>query len=150
MHFERPTIAYELIEPQAVVVIYEGALCSDTEWDAHVEFLRSILHYGNRLRFLVYNEHGQMPRDRQLQVKAVMHGLSHKVAMVSPSPVARFVVSVFLLGNRKVSIFSPGQLKDAYAHLGCDESTRAAINDSLTRLRSCVWGNVPVARLAER
>jgi len=136
MSAQRPALAYELLREPPCVVLYKAARpTTDRDWEPYLELVRAALPYGNGLRFVAWNEDGEIPRATQARMTDMLRGYTHQVAVISSSVVMRFIVSIFLLWNRNIRFFSPSQKEEIYVHLGCDAAAREAIAACLERLR---------------
>lgn len=132
-------MAYELLRDHACIVFYKAARPSlPGEWDKYLDFVGGAMHFGNRLRFFTYNEDGEFPREHQNRLTEMMRGYSHRVSVISPSAIMRFIASMFMMMNRQLRLFAPTQLEEAYAHLECDDGLKQAIAKTLDELRARV------------
>lgn len=110
------------------------------EWSSFFDFVEDTFHYGEQLRFFVYNEDGEMPRQHMERVREMMHAHPCRVAVISPSPAIRFMMSIFAMWNRQVKLFGPEQHQAAFEHLGYDTETGRRILDALERGRQKTRG----------
>jgi len=69
-------------------------------------------------RVLVLTEGGHPTREQQGLMNSSMPQSGVRVAVISPSVVARFVTSILVLTNPDIRCFSPQQRGQAYGHLG--------------------------------
>ena len=110
----------------------------DEEWDTYVEVLAR-LHLGpNGYRYFTISEGGHPSGAQQARVKAVTNGFTPAVAIVSSSIAIRFVGSVLALVNRKVQVFRPDEVEEAYRHVGLAERDVPRLESVVGRLRSQV------------
>lgn len=136
MEPRRPVLAYELLPNATCLVLYKAAGASlPNEWPEFFDYVESTFRYGERLRFFVYNEDGEMPREHMERVREMMQAHPLRVAVISPSPAMRFMMSIFAMWNRHVKLFAQDQHQAAFEHLGYDAETGRAILDALERGR---------------
>ena len=133
------TLVVEFLPEQSCIVTYQGTdPPSDADWDAYVGQTRALTHVHLKLRVLAYSEGGRPSKDQQARLVAVVRDLRTRVAIVSPALAMRFVVSVFALTNPNVRCFTPGQLSEAFKHLGLHPAGQLAVEQALERMRSRV------------
>jgi len=114
----KPTIAYAAIKELRFVILSHGRRNpTDGEWASYVRGTRAVLTEGNS-RVLVMTEGGHPTREQQTVMNSSMPRSGVRVAVISPSVVARFVTSILVLTNPDIRCFSPEQRQQAYAHLG--------------------------------
>jgi hypothetical protein len=112
-------IAYAPIRELQLVVLYHGRKNpNDTEWKPYVQLLHEIAAGNPNGRVLVITEGGHPSREQQVLMDSSLPKVGTRVAVISPSVVARFVTSILVLTNAGIRCFSPEQRQQAYRHLG--------------------------------
>jgi len=114
----KPTIAYAAIRELRLIILIQGRRDpTDGEWAEYVRQTSAVLTQADA-RVLVLTEGGHPTREQQGLMNSSMprHGI--RVAVISPSVVARFVTSVLVFANPDIRCFSPEQREQAYRHLG--------------------------------
>jgi hypothetical protein len=130
-------LVFEWLSAERVMVMYAGPHgADDTEWDAYLQ-LRRNLEGTAPGRILVYSEGGRPTREQQQRLVDVEHD-QWPIAVVSPSAAVRFVVSVFSLEIPSIRLFTPEQLDEACAYLGCNGTDTAAVHAALERAKLAI------------
>jgi hypothetical protein len=137
MREARPTFAFEVVSDLELLVSYQGPQNpTDEEWAAYVEVLARLHQAPNGYRYFTISEGGHPSGAQQARVKAAVNGFNPAVAIVSSSIAIRFVGSVLALVNRKVQVFPPHELAEAYRHIGLPPGAVPRLEAIVGRLRS--------------
>lgn len=89
-------------------------------------------------RRLVFTDGGSPNLVQRAEINKILSGRAMKVAIISSSPAAQGVVTALNWYNPLIRLFSPGQLVEAWQHLGVTESARPFIRRELQLLLSAV------------
>jgi hypothetical protein len=139
MRGERPSFVFEVVRDLELLVSYQGPENPrDEEWDNYVQVLARLHQTPNGYRYFTISEGGHPSGAQQARVKAITNGLTPAVAIVSSSIAIRFVGSVLALVNRKVQVYRPDELDEAYRHIGVAERDVARLESIVGRLRAQV------------
>ena len=139
MQAVRPSFAFEVVRDLELLVSYQGPENPrDEEWDTYVGVLLRLHQAPNGYRYFTISEGGHPSGAQQARVKAVTNGFTPAVAIVSPSIAIRFVGSVLALVNRKVQVFRPDELEEAYRHIGVAPGSVPRLEAVVNRLRAQV------------
>jgi hypothetical protein len=122
---EQKTIVMTFVTEALLVLCESEETPRDDEWDEFLDTLRTKggSHGGPpAFRILVVTEGGgpNLPQRKRLQV--ALAGRSFRVAVVTSSVAARFLVSAIALLNRDIRSFARDELDKAYRHLGMNAS----------------------------
>jgi hypothetical protein len=118
-----------------MVLYQEDVNPSEKEWDAYLATLEPTLGEPELLRSLVITGGAFPSRRQQARLVSVVDGRTPRVAVVSPAPILRFVVSMLALLNRNIRCFTPTQQQAAFAHLGLRPADHAIAQAAIERLR---------------
>lgn len=141
-----PSFAFAVLPDLEVLLSYQGPRDpSDEEWARYLTVLDRLHRTPNDYRYLTVSAGGLPSASQQSKVKAVTHGRSPAVAIVSSSIAIRFVVSVLALVNPKVQCFRPDQLDKAYQHLNLAAAAVPRVEATLERLKAEVTRSVDAA-----
>lgn len=89
-------------------------------------------------RRIVFTDGGSPNLVQRAEINKILSGRAMKVAIISSSPAAQGVVTALNWYNPLIRLFSPGQLVEAWQHLGVTESARPFIRRELQLLLSAV------------
>jgi hypothetical protein len=133
------SFAFEVLEDLKLLVSYQGpSNPSDAEWAAYLQVLERLHRAPHPYRYLTISDGGHPSRAQQAQVKAVTHGRTPAVAIVSSSVPIRFVGSLLALFNPRVQCFGPEQLHRAFAHIELDPAAVSKVRACLDALKQKV------------
>lgn len=105
-----------------MVVLHSGHAPTDEEWSALLAAFASCELPS--LRVLVFT-YGGAPNARQrASINDVLAGHAPKIAIMTPSALARAVGTAMTWFNPNLSLFGADQLTDVMAHLGAPEHDR--------------------------
>jgi hypothetical protein len=140
------TFTFEALEDLELLVAYQGHKSpSDVEWVAYLHVLERLHRVSSRYRYLTISEGGHPSGAQQARVKAVTHGRTPPVAVVSSSIAIRFAVSFFALFNHRVQCFGPEQMGRAFEHIGIARSDQARVRACIAKLKDHVVGQTATA-----
>ena len=119
-------IAY--VELGLIILCHGRQNPTSAEWAPYVQLLSDTFTKDVDARVLVITEGGHPSREQQAEMNAALRSASARVAVISPSVVARFVTSILVMTNPGIRCFSPEQRHEAYAHLGFSASRASQID----------------------
>jgi hypothetical protein len=128
-------LAWEMLQPEQILVSFYGGETEDNRWDPYIAMLRA-LQDKTPVRCVVDVHRDQPPLARIERLLGVVHGKPWRVSMLSSSAAMRFVASSFSLVVRNVRLFAPEALDDALNHLNCSPSEKQRVSACLQRLRA--------------
>lgn len=126
-------LAWELLQPEQILVSYYGGELETNRWDAYLEILHA-LEERPQTRCMVYVPREQPPLARIEKLLGVVRGKPWRVSMISGSAAMRFVASSFSLVVRNVRLFAPDALDSALEHLQCNPHEKQRVSECLGRL----------------
>ena len=130
-----PQLVFEVLAEHKIVVLCHGPDdASAQEWTRWVELVRSIRD--DHTRYLVYSTGGRPNRAQQAEISEVVRGRAHRVAVISPSTAASFMVSVFALVTPGIRLYTPTQFDKALGFLECTPVEAAAIRGAIDRMQA--------------
>lgn len=106
---------------------------SDEDWNDYIGAINQIVD--KQIRVLVHSQGAIPNRHQQRQLSALPNQTLRRIAVISPSPAIRFIVSMFLFVAPHIRLFAPDKLDDAFVFLGFSPAEIATVRDVLTRLR---------------
>jgi len=125
----RNNIAYTAHADLGLIILCHGRQHpTNAEWAPYVQLLSDTFTKDVDARVLVITEGGHPSREQQAEMNAALRSASARVAVISPSVVARFVTSILVMTNPGIRCFSPEQRHEAYAHLGFSASRASQID----------------------
>jgi hypothetical protein len=140
------TFAFEALEDLELLVAYQGPKTpTDVEWDAYLQALERLHRVPNRYRYLTISQGGHPSSAQQARVKAVTHGRTPAVAVVSSSIAIRFVASFLALFNHRVQCFGPEQMDRAFEHIGIARPDQARVRACIAKLKDHVISQTEAA-----
>lgn len=146
MIIRRRTFAFEVIEDLELLVSYQGPTSpSDGEWATYLQVLERLHRVPSRYRYLTISEGGHPSGAQQARVKAVTHGRTPPVAVVSTSVAIRFVVSLLALFNHRVKCFGPEQTDRAFEHIGIGHTDQARVRACIAKLKGQIANQTEAA-----
>lgn len=140
------TFTFEALEDLELLVAYQGRESPrDVEWDAYLQVLERQHRVSSRYRYLTISEGGHPSSAQQARVRAVTHGRTPPVAVVSSSIAIRFVTSLLALFNHRVQCFGPEQMERAFEHIGIARSDQARVRACIAKLKDQVVNQTEAA-----
>jgi len=124
---------FDFLSKERVFISVQGSEATVDEWNALIEGMRNVRSVPD-LRYLVRVEGSPPSPVFQARIADVVRGQKCRVALMSSSAAMRFVVSTFSLVNKTIRYFSPDQLREALAHLGCTPLEQVAVQEAFDRL----------------
>jgi hypothetical protein len=118
-------------EGESMIVLHTATPPSDDEWAAWISALRKLPR--RRLKLLIFTDGGA---PNTLQRGTFLDHLADAqppIAFVSNVPAVRGVVTALSWFNRNVKLFSPAQLREAFAHLNLTEEQGRALFSTAQR-----------------
>ncbi len=118
-----------------LVFVHTSEAPSDAEWDEVLSHFRTVMKTGTG-RALVYTE-GAAPNTAQRAKLNALFGSAHpRIAVLTPSPLARAAGTAIRWFNPEVRIFGPDEIERALDHLEVSRAERAALTETLAALRA--------------
>jgi hypothetical protein len=132
----RPTgMTFELMQPEQILVSYQGTDVLPEEWESYLALLSTLTGLES-LRFVIFADGSPPSAAHQKRIASLVRGHSWPVALISSSTALRFVVSAFSLVNRSIRYFTPDHIPDALRHIGCSAEEATKVDRLLQRMRS--------------
>ncbi len=122
-----------------LVVLYENKNTpADADWDAFLDCLRKNRDQFDQVRIAVFTPGGGPNAPQRKRLAEALGGKSVRVAVVSDSPIVRFIASSIALLNRQHAAFNTNEREKAYAHLGLTPTQRRQVDLALAELAETV------------
>ena len=116
------------------VFVHSNRAPTDEEWEQALELHRrgggSVV-----LPTLVYTEGGAPNASQRVRLNALVTASKPRVAVVTPSVLARAAGAALALINSNTRVFGPEQLDRALDHIGASATTRELLRRTLEELR---------------
>lgn len=140
-------IAFAADSELALIVLCHGKHNpTDAEWAPYTQLLSNAFDKTSSTRVLVITEGGHPSRCQQLQMNGTLGGSVARVAVISPSVVARFVTSILVMTNPGIRCFSPAERNEAYAHLGLAPSQAPRVDRLVAQVRQALDASMDARR----
>lgn len=94
---------------------------------------------------LVYSEGGGPNALQRAALNEVLDGRPARTSIVTPSLVMRGIATAVSWFNRRLKVFAPDRLPDAFTHLGLSDPERAVAMDLLRRGAAALGLTLPFA-----
>jgi hypothetical protein len=109
----------------------------DQTWQEYLADMRRLTDLGE-MRTLVLTPGGGPNAKQRMAMNAILDGRRTPVAVVTPSFVARGIITSLSLFNPEIRAFSPRDAQAAYDFLGLDVQTRRLAESVARQLRASV------------
>jgi hypothetical protein len=127
-----PTMRWKQVD-RWVVVVHGDAPPSDEDWDGYVDFLREAIV--GRRGLVITDGAGPNGRQRE-QLVALPQVTAAPFAVVTPSAVARGIVTALGWLGQSIKAFSPARIDDALQHLEVPPELRPWMLKQIASLRT--------------
>ena len=108
---------------------------SDEEWDSVLDLYRKAPDI-SRVRTFVYTEGAAPNAAQRARLNAVLRDTKPRMAVVTPSQLARVVGTAIRWFNPSFHVFAPSEIDQAFLHLGASSEERRGIERTLAELKS--------------
>ncbi|MGC4091461.1 MAG: hypothetical protein QM756_27000 [Polyangiaceae bacterium] len=110
----------------------------DRDWDEFLRILVANRAEFQRLKILVVTDGGGPSTTQRKALQTALDGRSIRVAVVSDSMRARFIVSSIALLNRDISSFSMDEMSRAFDHLNLSADERRTAKRTVDEMQALV------------